>query len=245
MAFTMRALGYPSREALTDWIDELHPELRRKLVTKATNVPHTPAQKAAAVLDLCTRQTSADAIAKTVAVSRYTLYKWKNQLLGREAPTSMKEKTTDIPDVDAAQLSELQQQVVSLQRDIRRMQLEHDILKLVAAPAVPPMARPTSVEASPVSKLAAGPVMLALARASATAGAVTVPASAPAAPLAPPVSPPMTVCSASLAVPLSPHLSAMPCACASSVSASAVFPVALACAAWALSICAWSICAAA
>jgi putative transposase len=28
MAFTRRTLGYPSREALTDWINELHPELR-------------------------------------------------------------------------------------------------------------------------------------------------------------------------------------------------------------------------
>ena len=128
MAFTMRTLGYPSREALSDWINELHPELRRKVVTKAANVSHTPAHKAAAVLDFCTRQTSATAVAKSVAVSRYTLYKWKNQLLGREAPTSMKQKTTDIPDIDPAQLTELQQQVVSLQRDIRRLQLEHDIL---------------------------------------------------------------------------------------------------------------------
>jgi putative transposase len=129
MAFTMRALGYPSREALTDWTTELHPEPRRKLVTKAANVLHTPAHMAAAVLDFFTRQSSATAVAKSAAVRRYKLYKWKSQLLGREAPTSMKEKTTDIPEVDVTQLTELQQQVVSLQRDIRRLQLEHDRLK--------------------------------------------------------------------------------------------------------------------
>lgn len=128
MAFTMRTLGYPSREALTDWINELRPELRRKVVTKAANVSHTPAHKAAAVLDFCTRQTSATAVAKSVAVSRHTLYKWKNQLLGRETPASMKQKTTDTPEVDPAKLTELQLQVVSLQRDIRSLQLEHDIL---------------------------------------------------------------------------------------------------------------------
>lgn len=128
MAFTMRTLGYPSRETLKAWIDDSHPELRRHIVTKAANVQHAPAHRAAAVLDLCTRQTSAKAIAKKLAVSRPTLYNWKNQLLGREAPASMKRPNTLKPDTDPTRLGELQQQVVSLERDIRRLQLEHDIL---------------------------------------------------------------------------------------------------------------------
>jgi transposase-like protein len=32
VASTMTALGYPCRETLTVWIDELHPELRRRIV---------------------------------------------------------------------------------------------------------------------------------------------------------------------------------------------------------------------
>jgi transposase-like protein len=42
--------------------------------------------KAAAVIELCTRKTSAQEIAQKLAVCRPTLYNWKNQLLGREAP---------------------------------------------------------------------------------------------------------------------------------------------------------------
>ena len=109
----MRALGYPCRGTLTMWIDELHPlELKN-----------------AAVIDLCTRETSAQVIAKKLAVCRPTLYNWKNQLLGREAPPSMKRHNDSGSVPDQTQLAELQQQVDVLQRNIRRLQLEHDLLK--------------------------------------------------------------------------------------------------------------------
>ena len=86
IASTMRALGYPCRQAFTTWIEELHPEVRTHVVGKVANVQYSPELKNAAVLELCTRQTSAQAIAQKLAVSRPTLYNWKNQLLGREAP---------------------------------------------------------------------------------------------------------------------------------------------------------------
>jgi putative transposase len=41
-------------------------------------------------MELCTRQESAQAVADKLGVCRPTFYNWKNQLLGREAPTSMK-----------------------------------------------------------------------------------------------------------------------------------------------------------
>ena len=86
VASTMTALGYPYRETLTVWIDELHPKLRQRMVGRAPNVQHSLELKNAAVIDLCTRKTSAQEIAQKLAVCRPTLYKWKNQLLGREAP---------------------------------------------------------------------------------------------------------------------------------------------------------------
>ncbi len=46
--------------------------------------------KQAAVIELCTREESARVVANKTGVSRPTLYNWKNQLLGREIPTSMK-----------------------------------------------------------------------------------------------------------------------------------------------------------
>ena len=126
IASTLKALGYPSRETLTAWIEERHPEVRTRVIGRMASTKPSPELKKAAVIELCTRQTSAQAIAQELAVSRPTLYNWKNQLLGREAPPSMKHQKDSKP---IPETTELQQQVESLQRDIRKLQLEHDILK--------------------------------------------------------------------------------------------------------------------
>ena len=126
IASTLRALGYPCRQVLTGWIDELHPEVRQRVVGRAPNVQHPQELKKAAVIDLCTRQTSAQEIAEKLAVCRPTLYNWKNQLLGPEAPASMKRQNKHPPISD---LTELQQEVESLRRDIYQLQLERDIMK--------------------------------------------------------------------------------------------------------------------
>lgn len=122
----MKALGYPCRETLSAWLDGLHSETRKRVVGKARSVLCPLELKQAAVIKLCTRQTSAQAIAQRLAVSRPTLYKWKNQLLGPEAPASMKPHNDSPPDPER---TELERQVESLRRDIRQLQPEHDILK--------------------------------------------------------------------------------------------------------------------
>jgi putative transposase len=129
IAFTLKAIGYPCRETLEGWIDELHPKARKRMVGRAPNVQHPPEHKHAAVIELCSRQTSAQTIAQKHSVCRPTLYSWKNQLLGSEAPASMdnKKETKSVP--DKSRLSELQHQIGSLECDVRRLQLEHDILK--------------------------------------------------------------------------------------------------------------------
>lgn len=129
IASTMKALGYPCRGTLTMWIDELHPQVRQRIVGRAPNIQHPLELKNAAVIELCTRKTSAKEIAQKLAVCRPTLYNWKNQLLGREAPASMKRHNDSESVPDQTQLTELQQQVDVLQRNIRRLQLEHDLLK--------------------------------------------------------------------------------------------------------------------
>ena len=129
MAFTLRALGYPCRDLLTNWINELHPEVRRRMVGRAPNVQHPSEIKNAAVVEPCTRTTNALAIAQSVGVCRPTLYNWKNQLLGREASASMKRNKDSELTPKQKDLTELQQHVESLERNIRRLQLEHDLLK--------------------------------------------------------------------------------------------------------------------
>ena len=63
IAATMRALGYLGPKLQTEWIDELHPEVRHRMVNRAPKTLHTHALKSAAVIELCTRKTSAQEIA--------------------------------------------------------------------------------------------------------------------------------------------------------------------------------------
>ena len=126
IASTLRALGYPCRVLLTRWIDERHPEVCYRMVGRAPNIRHPLELKNAAVIELCSRKTSALEIAQKLAVCRPTLYNWKNQLLGREAPPSMKRQNEQPPVPD---LADLQRTVESLELKIHRLQMEHDILK--------------------------------------------------------------------------------------------------------------------
>ena len=64
--------------------------MRIHAVGKVGGVQHSPQFKRRAILELCNRQIYAQKITQKLAASRPTLYKWKNQLLGREEPTSMK-----------------------------------------------------------------------------------------------------------------------------------------------------------
>lgn len=126
IAGTRKALGYPCRDTLGAWVDELHPDKRKHVTGKAGNVLRPSELKQAAVIELCTRRISAQAIAQKLAVSRPTLYKWKDQLLGPEVSPSMKRHNDSPPD---SERTELERQVESLRHDLRRLQLEHDILK--------------------------------------------------------------------------------------------------------------------
>ena len=83
LARTRRALGYPCVELLGKWIDELHPGWRRRFIGKARGMR---AQKQHAVIEQCSRQRAASAVASRVGVSRQVLYKPKNQLLDDEKP---------------------------------------------------------------------------------------------------------------------------------------------------------------
>lgn len=85
-----------------------------------------PATKQSAVIALCMREGQGQAVAKELGVSRASLYNWKNQLLSHDTPVSMKRQKDSPAD---SERSELEQQIEALRRDIRRLQLEQDILK--------------------------------------------------------------------------------------------------------------------
>jgi transposase InsO family protein/transposase-like protein len=125
-AFTLKELGYPCRQTLTEWVRERYPESRRCVAGKAGKLAASLATRRAAVYELCTREGSAQELASKLDVDRVTLYNWKNQLLGREAPASMKR---DKPPPSEADRDELERQVEALRRDIRNLRLEHDLLQ--------------------------------------------------------------------------------------------------------------------
>jgi len=82
--------------------------------------------KQSAVIALCMRQGNAQSVAQELGVSRPSLYNWKNQLLGHDASVSMKRQQDSSP---SPERDELEQQLETLRRDIRRLQLEQELLK--------------------------------------------------------------------------------------------------------------------
>jgi len=77
LAQTIRALGYPNREALQKWRDELFPEQRK---IRGSVVQFTQEQKKDAVIALCSRRGSAQEVAETTGATRSILYRWKHKL---------------------------------------------------------------------------------------------------------------------------------------------------------------------
>ena len=120
---TIRMLGYPSRETLRDWCEELTPWTRKKRVS---GVQYSQEQKKEAVIDLCTRTNSAKDIADKHGTARGTLYKWRNSLIDREVGKPMKKEKDNISTNDK---DELLSEVESLKKQIRRLKLEKDILE--------------------------------------------------------------------------------------------------------------------
>ena len=78
IAATIKALGYPCRALLFAWLQGLHPQ-RTRVVGRSQKL--APQAKQSAVIALCSRPSSVQAVAEHVGVSRGSLYNWKNQLV--------------------------------------------------------------------------------------------------------------------------------------------------------------------
>jgi len=126
IASTMRALGYPGRATLTAWVREAFPGTRTSMVGRSWRPAYPEALKQAGVVALCRGEETAQDVADRLGVCRPTLYNWKNQLLGHEAVSAMKQRNTSPP---ALERETLERQLEALQRDIHQLQLEHDLLK--------------------------------------------------------------------------------------------------------------------
>jgi transposase InsO family protein/transposase-like protein len=122
-ARTIRALGYPHKDTFLAWRAEMLPDLRK---AGHAAVQYTQQHKEAAVIALCTRKGSSDAVAESAGVTRATLYKWKEELLSKERvmPES-KKQCSDLPN----DKNKLLQEIETLKDQIQRLKLERDILE--------------------------------------------------------------------------------------------------------------------
>jgi transposase-like protein len=124
LALTAKALGYPSKTLLSSWVQDRDPPSRTRVVGRIQPLP--PEVKRSAVVALCMRAGSAESVARQVGVSRQALYSWKNQLLGHDTCAPMK-RQKDQP--EGSERAELEQQLEALRQDVRRLQIEQDLLK--------------------------------------------------------------------------------------------------------------------
>ena len=125
IAATIKVLGYPSRGLFSAWIHELRPDACTRLVGRHQEAL-SPEMKQSAVIALCMRPGSAQAVAQELGVSRPSLYNWKNQLLGHDEPATMKRPPATPP---SPERDDLERQLAKLREDVRRLQLEQDLLK--------------------------------------------------------------------------------------------------------------------
>lgn len=123
---TIRLLGYPSKEALRQWCDELAPGTRK---LRGGGIQYTKEQKKEAVIELCTRTGNASSIAKKYDVTRNALYKWKKELLDEEdcIPLNKQKNKPYSPDKDA-----LMSEIEILEKQVKRLRMENAILEKAA-----------------------------------------------------------------------------------------------------------------
>ena len=124
LARTVKKLGYPSRATLFNWLKEDIGRSTHPCHSGSPVVKLQQDQKEQAVIDLCIRESSAEKIASKHGVSRASLYKWKDELLGREREPKMSEQFV-IQSDDAEQSTEnLRSEVARLKEKTAKLQQE-------------------------------------------------------------------------------------------------------------------------
>lgn len=129
LARTIRAMGYPSREMLGNWVDELAPGQReyRGPDPKKSVLPIE--MKVRAVAELEARSGSAAEVAGRYGVSRAVPYVWRRGILGRnggapeEKGAPVGGRYDELPD----DVEELEKMHSDLKAQVRKLQLEIDV----------------------------------------------------------------------------------------------------------------------
>lgn len=142
MSYTLSVLGYPNRHYLKQWIIDCVPDQFKGNSYRVNMVQYSLKEKQNAVNDLLIRETSSSKIATTVGVSTVTLYNWKNQLLGKEYKTNMKQEIMNIDEgantvssefeTSVEEINQLKSELKKLKTEVLKQQMELDALKLAS-----------------------------------------------------------------------------------------------------------------
>lgn len=131
---TCRALGYPTRYVLRQWILEIRPELLKKQRTSCAKDKHlvryTQAEKQKAVEAMLLHGIPDYKVAAQYGVSRAALYNWKQRLLGRDGVVPMNKKAAPVEQSGVKE--SLEAEIADLQQQIHRLQMERDALEKAA-----------------------------------------------------------------------------------------------------------------
>lgn len=128
---TCRAMGYPTRYILRQWILEARPELLKKAekscAIKKSLVKCSQEQKQTAVETMLIDGVPDYKVAAQYGVSKATVFNWKRQLLGKDGITSMPPKPDTAQSNESR--SELESEIASLKSQIKHLQMERDALE--------------------------------------------------------------------------------------------------------------------
>ena len=132
-ARTMRELGYPGRELLNSWIDELAPGERP---TRPRAAPAPPRERAACVLALEAARSEgvpASEVERETGHKRATIYHWRDELLSdREVDDAMADIPEELPQDPEellAYVEGLRERAEGLKDRVRRLELRCDVLE--------------------------------------------------------------------------------------------------------------------
>ena len=136
---TSIALGYVTRDRLRKWVTENMTPEEADCITGRSVVKCTEEQKRQAEVEFCARGGSSEKIGNKFGVTPTTLYSWKKKLFDEGCVDSVFEKPIQTKTLEELQcenkalrqaITELEQKRSALEKDVHRLQLEHDVLKV-------------------------------------------------------------------------------------------------------------------
>lgn len=129
---TVKALGYPSRPLLVEWVKELHPkEGERRCKAFKAPVRCSQEEKIQAVMESCKGNLTVMQVAQIYGVTPSAVSTWRKELLGEGRTLKMPNPSAEDKSVEELlrEKAELEAKVKRLEHDVYKLQLERDVLE--------------------------------------------------------------------------------------------------------------------